>query len=103
MSGITSTEWSDFLSAIKQAKADLGNPETLWYRGHPNADFYLLASLLRFNNGLLKEQQLFTDFRKFSDRILKRRASEWETLFEMQHYGVPTRLLDWSETFGIAL
>jgi FRG domain len=86
-----------------QAKAELGNPEILWYRGHPNSNFYLLASLLRYKNGIDKEKHLFTGFKKFSDRILKRRDSEWETLFEMQHYGVPTRLLDWSETFGVAL
>jgi len=91
------------IESVKQAKADLGSPEILWYRGHPNSEFYLLASLLRFKNGLDKERHLFTSFKKFSDRILKRRDSEWETLFEMQHYGIPTRLLDWSETFGIAL
>ena len=91
------------MQSVQEAKADLGNPELLWYRGHPNVDFYLLASLLRFENGLDKEQYLFNNFRKFSDRILKRRESEWETLFEMQHYGIPTRLLDWSETLGIAL
>lgn len=103
MYGITSPEWTEFLESIKNAKEELGNPEILWYRGHPNSRFYLLANLLRYKNGLEKEQHLFTSFRKFSDRILKRRDSEWETLFEMQHYGVPTRLLDWSETFGIAL
>ena len=103
MSDITSMEWIEFLQAVQQAKAELGNPEVLWYRGHANSKFYLVASLLRYTNGLDKEKQLFTDFRKFSDRILKRRDSEWETLFEMQHFGVPTRLLDWSETFGIAL
>jgi len=103
MSDITSKEWTDFLQAIRKAKAELGNPDTLWYRGHPNSKFYLLATLLRYKNGVDKEKHLFTNFRKFSDRILKRRESEWETLFEMQHYGVPTRLLDWSETFGIAL
>jgi hypothetical protein len=103
MTGISSPEWSTFLEAIKDAKRALGSPDVLWYRGHPNSSFYLLASLLRYENGLVQERGLFTDFRKLSDRILKRRDSEWETLFEMQHYGVPTRLLDWSETFGIAL
>jgi hypothetical protein len=103
MDGITSSGWTDFLLAIKKATADLGNPEVLWYRGHANAEFYLLASLLRYENGIEKEKHLFTNFKKFSDRILKRRDSEWETLFEMQHYGIPTRLLDWTETFGVAL
>lgn len=100
---ITSAGWAKFLDNVKKAKADLGNPDTLWYRGHSNADFYLLATLLRYENGLEKEQFLYASFQKFADRLLKRRDSEWETLFEMQHYGVPTRLLDWSETFGIAL
>jgi hypothetical protein len=101
--GITSPEWTSFLEEIKDARASLENPDTVWYRGHPNAKYYLLANLLRYENGIEKEQHLFNSFRKFSDRILERRKSEWETLFEMQHYGVPTRLLDWSETFGIAL
>jgi FRG domain len=103
MTGITSPDWTNFLESIKAARAALGNPDTVWYRGHPNAKYYLLANLLRYKNGIAKEQHLFNSFRKFSDRILDRRKSEWETLFEMQHYGVPTRLLDWSETFGVAL
>jgi hypothetical protein len=103
MDGITSPLWTDFLKSIQQARKDFGTPEIVWYRGHPNAKFYLLATLLRYSNGLEKEKDLFANFKKFSDRILKRRDSDWETLFEMQHYEVPTRLLDWSETFGVAL
>jgi len=95
--------WTKFLREVSDAKAELGNPETVWYRGHTDARYYLLSSLLRFKNGLEKEQYLFDTFKKFSNRIFERRKSDWETLFEMQHYGVPTRLLDWSETFGIAL
>ena len=103
MTGITSRKWLDFLKQVAAARKKLGNPEVLWYRGHHNAEFNLLASLLRFENGLAREEDLFANFRKFSDRIFGRRESEWETLFEMQHYGIPTRLLDWSETFGVAL
>jgi hypothetical protein len=103
MHGITSPEWSVFLGTIKDANVALGNPEIIWYRGHHDVDHYLLATLLRYSNGLDKEKYLFDSFQKFSDRIFKRRASDWETLFEMQHYGVPTRLLDWTESFGVAL
>lgn len=103
MQGVTSPEWSKFLGAVKAANAALGDPDLVWYRGHPDVDHYLLASLLRYKNGLEKEHYLFNTFQKFSDRIFKRRASEWETLFEMQHYGVPTRLLDWTESFGRAV
>ena len=103
MCTIESNEWIAFLKNIKQAKRDLGSPEMLWYRGQPNYDHYLLPSLLRFKNGIDKEKYLYTNFRKFSDKLLKKRESEWETLFDMQHYGIPTRLLDWTESFGIAL
>lgn len=29
--------------------------------------------------------------------------SDWETLFDMQHYYVPTRLIDWSEALGVSI
>jgi FRG domain len=103
MSSLTSKAWTDFLLNIKRAKEELNEPEIIWFRGHGNIKYYLLPSLLRFTNGLANEQVLYHKFRRFSDKIFKSKESEWETLFDMQHYGIPTRLLDWTETFGIAL
>lgn len=103
MVGISSTEWAAFLECIKTAKAEISSGEAVWFRGQNSFEYYLLPSLLRYQNGLEKEEYLFRNFKKFGDRIFERRQSEWETLFEMQHYWVPTRLLDWSETFAIAL
>jgi hypothetical protein len=42
-------------------------------------------------------------FVEFSFRAANRHRSSWETLAEMQHYHVPTRLLDWSEVLAIAV
>jgi hypothetical protein len=98
-----SKPWNDFLVSVKKAKADLGDPEIVWFRGHWNYSHYLLPSLLRYKNGLEKEQMLFHTFRRFADKVFKTRESDWETLFDMQHYHIPTRLLDWTENFGIAL
>jgi len=95
--------WIRFLEEVNAAKSEICNRGPVWYRGQSNASFILLPSLLRYANGLEKEEFLFSSYRKFSDRIIQRRESEWETLFEMQHYGIPTRLLDWTEALGIAL
>lgn len=98
-----SIAWNDFLKQVQLAKRDLGNPEIIWFRGHWNYTHYLLPTLLRYSNGIEKEQILFHTFRRFADKVFKSRDSDWETLFDMQHYHIPTRLPDWSESFGIAL
>lgn len=95
--------WTNFLIEVRNAQAELGDPEIIWFRGQGNAKYYLLPSLLRFKNGLELEPKMFHKFRRFADKIFVNKESEWETLFDMQHYGIPTRLLDWTETLGIAL
>lgn len=42
-------------------------------------------------------------FVEYSFRSEKNANNSWETLAEMQHFGVPTRLLDWTESLAIAL
>lgn len=54
---------------------------------------------------LALELRLLNRFRQRSVPFLESRPpeSDWENLFLMQHYGVPTRLLDWSENAFVAL
>jgi hypothetical protein len=83
---------------------------TLWYRGCGQADHKLVPSLFRHPKTktvpeiAALETQLLTRFRQrsipFHDRPLK---DDWDALFFMQHYGVPTRLLDWSENPFVSL
>lgn len=42
-------------------------------------------------------------FIEYSFRSGNSYQSSWETLAEMQHHGVPTRLLDWTENLAVAL
>jgi hypothetical protein len=52
------------------------------------------------NGHMRGEGRAFVEFRF---RAGCHHQSSWQTLAEMQHYGVPTRLLDWSESFIHAL
>ncbi|WP_079222601.1 FRG domain-containing protein [Stenotrophomonas maltophilia] len=97
------SEWNAFLEAVRVAERELGGPQELWYRGHANPDWLLTPSLHRHNDWEQKEKLLFSEFTKTASRLFEKRGSDWEILFDMQHYWVPTRLLDWSTVMGVAI
>jgi hypothetical protein len=94
-----------------QATYELGMTSArrrLWFRGVNNVDFPLIPRLYRSDSEvadlLALEQEMLAEFRSRSRPLLTSEiASDWEHLFVMQHYGVPTRLLDWSENALFAL
>ncbi len=53
------------------------------------------------------EREMLRDFKLLSRKLVKEQfvepANDLEWLFVMQHYGMPTRLLDWTESFLVAL
>jgi hypothetical protein len=78
--------------------------ETVWYRGHSDASHELIPSLARGPRNVDAEQTLLKRFKQNAYPFLKVvPESEWEWLFLMQHHGVPTRLLDWSDSPLVAL
>lgn len=83
--------------------------ETRWFRGIGNQGHDLKPSLFRHpeiaaRRPLELERSLLTRFRQRSIPFLAQRIDEdWELLFLMQHHGVPTRLLDWTENPYVAL
>jgi len=83
--------------------------DTRWYRGVGNAAYELRPSLFRHpaigtKKPLDLEQLLLIRFKQRSIPYLSQRIDDdWELLFLMQHHGVPTRLLDWTENPYIAL
>jgi hypothetical protein len=95
--------WSDFLDEVRAAELDLGSPTEVWYRGHSDHVWKLVPSLPRESDWEKKEKALFLEFTKSASRLFDRRSSDWETLFDMQHYWVPTRLLDWTTVMGVAI
>lgn len=100
---------NDYINIIESVRKDSGH--TLWFRGCGKSSYRLKPSLYR-NYTLIKEvdklveteYKIMTRFRQrsipFHNSSLE---NDWDVLFLMQHYGIPTRLLDWTENPFIAL
>lgn len=106
---------SEYLEAVSET---LTQSKVLWYRGHSKQSHALIPSLYR-NVGSKTEEQLRRMEeqlnRRFRDRAMPHSFQSrddssdvsalhsWWRMFTMQHYGTPTRMLDWSENALIAL
>lgn len=78
--------------------------KSLWFRGHSDFTWKLSPGLYRRPMGAHHERELVRDFAIHAPRFLDHTPSNglaW--LAVMQHYGMPTRLLDWTESYLIAL
>lgn len=84
--------------------------EFSWYRGVGNSNHSLTPSL--FRHPLKKDAEALHRLEKDISSVFSQRSppfvsqvfeDEWEKMFYMQHYGIPTRLLDWTESPFIAL
>lgn len=83
---------SIFLENAKTAN-EQGDGRTLFYRGQPNKAFSLTPSA--FRKGLLNnEHTLIHDLLLNSPHEFSSIEDSLERLIKMQHYGLPTRLLD---------
>lgn len=81
----------------------------LWHRGHTSINHTLTPSLYR---KLASADDIFKTERRLLTRFRQRSLpywpagypqNDWEHLFAMQHYGIPTRLLDWTENLLVGL
>jgi hypothetical protein len=74
-----------------------------FFRGHSDGTFTLIPSLLRIPLRPDTEHNLYHEFYARAHNQIARDASSWERLAFLQHHGVPTRLLDWTESLGVAM
>jgi len=75
-----------------------------WFRGQSNINWMLVPGLFRSGTAPY-ENEIRSQFASRGAQLIGGRSpqSEWEWYFLMQHYRVPTRLLDWSDGSLIAL
>ena len=95
---------------------------TAWFRGHRSTAWTLKSTLHRYidefterldppmsheeRRNYVREEakSLYRHFKTDAWPLLRpEERSEWGVLLTMQHYRLPTRLLDWTESFACAL
>ena len=75
-----------------------------WWRGHVNESWNLVPSLYRMQRSESNMNNRFRDLaRARYDGECPEHRDLFGWLFLMQHYNLPTRLLDWTESPLIAL
>lgn len=100
-------EWSKVYSQVEEI-LERATVRPLFFRGHRNLSWRLLPTFGRMEwlhdlYGRQAEHNLYYEFVTRAGDLISESEDSWSIAFAMQHHGMPTRLLDWSDTFSVAL
>jgi len=107
MSNYKGAAISTLSDVITEVVAIADPKSTYWFRGHSNKEYKLLPSIFRpsksNNESYYDESELLDELVRRFPKIRGEHTSTLELLTYAQHYGIPTRLLDWTENLLVAL
>jgi FRG domain len=115
--------WAKILALVTELSEQIRSDGSVpWFRGHRLASWLLESSLHRYVKRFTSQftkpisaadmrdllrgeyKSIYRQFKVDTWSLLdSRERIDWGVVFAMQHFGLPTRLLDWTESFAAAV
>lgn len=94
-----------FISSISALNAAIptAKGKTMFFRGHANANYTMLPSVMRTEKWKINESVMYNELLINCPERFEKCRTHLEKLVEMQHYELPTRLLDITRNPLVAL
>lgn len=101
------SDWSELNHVLfdEPTQPEIGRYRSSYvFRGVGDADWDLSSSLIRLGGDYARlEQHIIRSFQKYAHLEMREESSIWNWLSLAQHHGLPTRLLDWTQSPWVAL
>lgn len=91
------------VSGVSNFVSKLNWPGELFFRGHSNPNYLLLPSIMRNKRAQANEHRMYQELLINCPDSFEKCQTHLEKLVEMQHYGLPTRLLDITRNLLVSL